>query len=145
VPPGGTATFNFTVTAPSTPGSYNFEWRMLQEFIEWFGANTPPLSINVLSTNQQLSLVVVSNSMTPTTETITVHATNAATGAPVLGSVTANGTFLGQTGQQITYTHSVKVCEWDPERGKTFCWYQSLGPTTFTVTAPGFDAKSFTR
>ena len=41
VAPGDTVTFNFTVTAPSTPGTYNFQWQMLQEFVEWFGGQTP--------------------------------------------------------------------------------------------------------
>ncbi|MCS3746398.1 RHS repeat-associated protein [Xanthomonas arboricola] len=31
-------TFNFNVTAPTTPGQYQFVWRMLQEGTEWFGA-----------------------------------------------------------------------------------------------------------
>jgi endonuclease/exonuclease/phosphatase family metal-dependent hydrolase len=34
-------TFTFTITAPSTPGPYNFQWQMLQEFVEWFGTPTP--------------------------------------------------------------------------------------------------------
>ncbi|MGH9916763.1 MAG: hypothetical protein ACRD63_15915, partial [Pyrinomonadaceae bacterium] len=29
--PGETATFNFIVTAPSTPGNYNFQWQMVQD------------------------------------------------------------------------------------------------------------------
>jgi RHS repeat-associated protein len=47
VAPGQTATFNFTITAPSTPGSYNFQWRMLQEGVAWFGDLTPNVSIVV--------------------------------------------------------------------------------------------------
>jgi hypothetical protein len=37
IPPGGSKTFSFQVTAPSQPGTYNFQWRMLQEAVEWFG------------------------------------------------------------------------------------------------------------
>jgi RHS repeat-associated protein len=47
VAPGQSATFNFTVTAPSTPGTYNFQWRMLQEWIEWFGAYAPNVAVTV--------------------------------------------------------------------------------------------------
>ena len=43
VAPGATATFNFNVTAPSTLGSYNFQWKMVQDGVEWFG----DLSTNV--------------------------------------------------------------------------------------------------
>jgi RHS repeat-associated protein len=45
--PGQTATFNFTITAPSAPGSYNFQWRMLQEGVAWFGDLTPNVAITV--------------------------------------------------------------------------------------------------
>jgi RHS repeat-associated protein len=44
---GQSVTFNFTVTAPSTPGTYNFQWRMLQEGVEWFGASTPNVAVTV--------------------------------------------------------------------------------------------------
>jgi hypothetical protein len=38
VQPGQTYTFNFTVTAPSTPGTYSPEWQMVWDGHEWFGA-----------------------------------------------------------------------------------------------------------
>jgi NTE family protein len=41
------ATFRFTVTAPSAPGTYTFQWRMLQEGVEWFGDASPTASITV--------------------------------------------------------------------------------------------------
>jgi hypothetical protein len=47
VPPGTDYTFNFTVTAPSSPGYYNFQWRMVNESVEWFGEYTPNVVINV--------------------------------------------------------------------------------------------------
>ena len=47
VAPGASHTFNFNVTAPATPGIYNFQWRMVQEGVEWFGA---------LSTNVQVKV-----------------------------------------------------------------------------------------
>jgi subtilisin family serine protease len=47
VPPGGTYTFTFTVTAPLKAGTYNFQWRMVQDGVEWFGPQTPNLSITV--------------------------------------------------------------------------------------------------
>lgn len=45
--PGQEYTFSFTVTAPTTPGTYNFQWRMVQEYVEWFGATTPNVVITV--------------------------------------------------------------------------------------------------
>lgn len=47
VAPGGTAVFTFTVWAPGKAGTYNFQWRMLQEGVEWFGPSTPNLVITV--------------------------------------------------------------------------------------------------
>jgi hypothetical protein len=46
VPPGGQVTFNFTVSAPG-PGKWNFQWRMVQEGVEWFGALTPNVVVTV--------------------------------------------------------------------------------------------------
>jgi hypothetical protein len=47
VAPGATATFSFTIRAPSTPGTYNFQWRMLEEGVESFGALSPNVTITV--------------------------------------------------------------------------------------------------
>ncbi len=37
--PGATVDVSATFTAPSTPGTYNFSWQMLQEQVRWFGAS----------------------------------------------------------------------------------------------------------
>ena len=37
VAPGQQRSVTWTVTAPATPGVYNFQWRVLREFVEWFG------------------------------------------------------------------------------------------------------------
>jgi hypothetical protein len=43
VAPGQQVTFNFTVTAPANPGTYNFRWRMVQDGVQWFGSlKLPP-------------------------------------------------------------------------------------------------------
>ncbi|MBF0532152.1 MAG: hypothetical protein HQL23_03540 [Candidatus Omnitrophica bacterium] len=48
VNPGETAQFNFNVTAPAKPGNYNFQWKMMQEGIQWFGETTPNKVITVI-------------------------------------------------------------------------------------------------
>jgi len=45
--PGSSAAFGFTVTAPTTPGTYDFQWRMVQEHVHWFGDVTPLVRVNV--------------------------------------------------------------------------------------------------
>jgi Ig-like domain from next to BRCA1 gene len=47
VAPGEEVTFTFAMKAPRTPGQYNFQWRMVQDGVEWFGEETPNLLINV--------------------------------------------------------------------------------------------------
>ena len=49
VPPGSDYTFYFTVTAPSTANSYNFQWRMVKDPGQWFGAFTDNAVVNVIS------------------------------------------------------------------------------------------------
>lgn len=41
IAPGALATFKFTITAPSATGSYNLQWRMVRDGVEWFGDYTP--------------------------------------------------------------------------------------------------------
>ncbi|MBN2497638.1 MAG: hypothetical protein JXR96_23800 [Deltaproteobacteria bacterium] len=47
VMPGEVEIFVFQITAPATAGVYDFQWRMLQESVEWFGEYTPNLRIAV--------------------------------------------------------------------------------------------------
>jgi subtilisin family serine protease len=44
---GGQVTLNFTVTAPLTPGTYNFQWQMVQECVAWFPSPTPNIVVTV--------------------------------------------------------------------------------------------------
>lgn len=48
VPYNSSYTFSFSVTAPSTLGAYNFQWKMLQEMVAWFGDYTPNCAVNVV-------------------------------------------------------------------------------------------------
>jgi thermolysin len=50
VAPGQNVTFYFTVTAPSIASSYNFQWRMIQEGVQWFGDYTPNVIVTVGTT-----------------------------------------------------------------------------------------------
>jgi N-acetylmuramoyl-L-alanine amidase len=44
---GQNASFTFTFTAPTTAGTYPFDWRMVEDGVQWFGA-TAVGSINVI-------------------------------------------------------------------------------------------------
>ena len=47
VAPGQQGIFTGTFTAPTTPGTYNFQWQMLIEGIKWFGAQTTNQTMQV--------------------------------------------------------------------------------------------------
>ncbi len=46
---GKAVSFTFSVKAPTTPGNYSFQWKMVQEGKGWFGTATPKLPIAVAS------------------------------------------------------------------------------------------------
>jgi PKD repeat protein len=46
--PGQQVTLNFTVKAPTTPGTYPFQWRMVHECVEWFGDLSPNVNVSVV-------------------------------------------------------------------------------------------------
>jgi glucose/arabinose dehydrogenase len=45
--PGQTAVFNLHITAPWTPGTHMFQWRMVQDNVEWFGQPSPIVAVTV--------------------------------------------------------------------------------------------------
>jgi len=40
-------TFAWMATAPTSPGSYNFEWRMVQDGVAWFGVHSTNTVVTV--------------------------------------------------------------------------------------------------
>ncbi len=63
VVPGGSHTFTFTMTSPSTAGTYNPQFRMLQENVRWFGDT---LSTSVQVTTSSYNAQMVSNTIPST-------------------------------------------------------------------------------
>jgi hypothetical protein len=55
VAPGQSKTFTFSVKAPATAGTYNFQWQMLQENIAWFGDKTTNVAVTVAANRIVLS------------------------------------------------------------------------------------------
>lgn len=64
--PNQNATFNFTVTAPTTPGTYNFQWQLNQGLVGWFGDLTPNIAIQVTATASPTPTISTTVSPTPT-------------------------------------------------------------------------------
>jgi hypothetical protein len=57
VPPGASVTFSFNITAPTVPGTYNYQWRMLQEGVQRFGDATINMPITVVNLSNQSQFV----------------------------------------------------------------------------------------
>lgn len=66
IAPGETVTLNFTVTAPSVPGTYNFQWQMNQGLVGWFGDPTPNIAIQVTAGTSPTPTPTISATPTPT-------------------------------------------------------------------------------
>lgn len=65
VQPNQNHTFTFDITAPPTVGTYAFQWRMLEELVQWFGESSINLSIDVVAPD---TTVPTQNSLTVPTE-----------------------------------------------------------------------------
>ena len=62
VGPQAPAIFEFNVVAPSQPGTYGFQWRLLEEGVEWFGGE---------STNVQITVTGIPSRITGNLENVT--------------------------------------------------------------------------
>ena len=47
IAPGQSKTFQFSVNAPAAAGEYDFQWRLVQEQVEWFGDLSANVSVSV--------------------------------------------------------------------------------------------------
>jgi len=128
VAPGANAVFVYTATAPSTPGTYKFDWDMLQEGVTWFqpiasdectkqitvNAGSPPAPTISLSPSS-MTFNGVSGSATPGGQTLTISNTGSATlnwtatstGAGTWCSVSPTSGTVAVSGTPSTVTVSV--------------------------------------
>lgn len=136
VPPGAEATFTFNITAPAVPGTYNFQWRMVQEMVTWFGDFTPNIPIVVGQPGLKTMIVSVQPYPVPTGRlfSITVKAADAATGAPIDGHVLFDGAQVGTTRNAFPTTIPTTRI-YDPE---TKTWIVEAQPPNGTVTATDY-------
>jgi hypothetical protein len=103
VAPGATATFTFNVVAPTTPGTYDFQWQMVEDFVAWFGALTPNVKVSVTPppgfapdaqfVSQSVPTAMVSGQTYPVS--ITVKNTGNTTWTNTTGPGTPNAYSLG--------------------------------------------------
>ena len=105
VRPGGETTFTFTMTAPTTPGTYTTAWRMVRDGYEWFGP-TVSKTITVVNINDNEAPTVPTNLKrnAVTTSSITLGWTASTDNSAVAGyRIYRNGTQVG-TSATNSYT-----------------------------------------
>ena len=132
VAPGASVSFNFNATAPTTPGTYNFQWRMVQDDVQqWFGAASTNVAVNVAAA-AQVFYIYTDQLNTPravTTEAATTVWTwdnndpfgaNAPNEDPDADSNTFvfNPRFPGQYFDRETNTHYNYFRDYDPSQGR---------------------------
>ena len=134
IAPGQQKTFTFNITAPSTPGSYNFQWRMVHEGVEWFGAFSTNVAVQVTSATtddaQFVSQSVPATLNAGETRSVSVTMRNSGTSTWTqaagikLGSQNPENNLTWGTGRaELSGGESIA-----PGQQKTF---------TFNITAPG--------
>ncbi|AVR98215.1 NBR1-Ig-like domain-containing protein [Pseudoduganella armeniaca] len=127
VPKGAQVTFSFAIKAPVKPGSYNFQWRMLREQVEWFGAASTNVVVNVVAPSNGAQFVSQSVPATMATgQSYPVSVTMKNTGSTTWTAGTAFA--LGSENPQDNYT-------WGTQRVYLGSAVAPGQQTTFTFTA----------
>jgi RHS repeat-associated protein len=123
VAPGQQYTFNFTVTAPSTAGVYNFQWRMVREYVTWFGSLSTNVAVTVavppplptISVVRTPSTMVAGEPYTVQWTTtnatsVTYDCTASGTGYVSRATVAANGQLSGTA--SVAWVGYPSTCTW---------------------------------
>lgn len=87
VAPGTNYTFSFNVVAPSTPGNYAMNFRMVHDGVHWFGDSVPSTTVSVVDSTPTINSVAINSASIKaddtTAYTITVVGTNPTGGANI--------------------------------------------------------------
>lgn len=135
IAPGAEATFTLNITAPTAPGTYNFQWRMVQEMVTWFGDFTANIEIVVGHPVPKTMVVSVQPYPVPAGKPVrlTVSAVDSVTNVSLTppGNVLFDGAQVGSTG--LAFPTTIPRV-YDPDTGT---W--TTVPPDGTVTATGYE------
>ena len=126
VRPGGETTFTFTMTAPTTPGTYTTAWRMVRDGYEWFGP-TVSKTITVQAATGNISGTVRSSFDNSVMSGVTVAVTGGTS-----ATTNASGVYTLSNLSPGTYTLTVSKTGYTTQTG------------TAAVTAGATTTKDFT-
>src|SRR6185437_7532985 len=137
--PNGQVTFSFSVTAPQAQGVYDFQWRMVQDAVEWFGEYTPNVQVSVTAAPSGAQLVV-----DPATNR--VLASNGTIGYDNAGNIT-NDSYSGH-GSRSYDAENHMIAAQDVTGGTSYYGYDGVGRRVRRVTGSvetweiyGFDGE----
>lgn len=134
VAPGDEVTFSFPITAPTAPGTYHFQWRMVQELVTWFGDFSADLPVVVAPVLRGMTTAITPSPLPIRRPVmVTVTAQDAATGAALAGSVSVNGVARGVTGTPFSLTVPAHRLRADDGTWEWVPVYPDV-----QVTAPGY-------
>lgn len=149
VGPNGTYTFTFSLTAPTTPGTYLTDWRMVREAVTWFGATCqqnievvavgpdyepPSVPTNVVAGG--LSTSEIGISWTASTDNVGVAGYKVFRDGSYLTSVTA--TSCSDSGLPHNTTHTYTVSAYDAAANESAQSSPATGTTWYLVYEDGF-------
>ena len=117
---GGTAVFTIPMTAPSTAGTYNLQWRMVREGVAWFGESSANLAIAVGTGPGPAATLTAESTNRRVLGTETVPLTFSAKGVASSGTIAKLELFKGtestgfSTRAAQTLTGSAAAVSWSP-------------------------------
>ena len=107
---GQSATFSYNVTAPATAGTYNFQWRMVQDGVAWFGTSTTNVAVVVTAANTAPAVQLTSpapNGSVTTPAAISLAASASDTGGAIASVSFWSGSTLLGTDSTAPYAWSI--------------------------------------
>ncbi|WP_426117535.1 RHS repeat-associated core domain-containing protein, partial [Massilia sp. PWRC2] len=139
--PGQTAGYTFQVTAPAAAGTYNFQWKMVQDQVEWFGATSPNLAIQVAPPADTVTYIHTDALGSPVARSDSagnvISRTSYEPYGRTAGGVTPTIGFTGHVNDADTGLVYMQQRYYDPVAGR----FLSVDPVTFNPSS----GRSFNR
>jgi hypothetical protein len=132
VAPGSNGVFTFTITAPTTAGTYNFQWRMAQDGVGAFGDVTPNVAVVVTDGGSVSPLSITTTSLPYGTRGVPYSFQMVATG----GRQPYTWSYTGSLPAGLTLNSSTGLISGTPTTGGSF---------TVTITVRDPDGRTASR